>query len=163
MSQLVEAAAAAVEQYDPSKDPKRRPSKSKDPAWKYEFWPELEKKDLLQCKLCNKKVYVRVARMKRHFGGGFSDVENCPNATSETGGRGGDGEDTVQQQGSCSMGSASTKRKEPMSSFHVSGQPQKHTKTLFDMVRKTPEEVVSERHSSSTSQTTLEHCTKRTK
>ena len=68
---MVEAAAAAAEQYDPSKDPKRRPSKSKDPAWKFTFWPDLEKKDLLQCKLCNKKVYAGVARMKRHLGGGF--------------------------------------------------------------------------------------------
>jgi hypothetical protein len=30
-----QTAAENDEQYDPSKDPKRKPTKSKDPGWKY--------------------------------------------------------------------------------------------------------------------------------
>lgn len=188
------AAAAAVEPYDPSKDPKRRATKSKDPAWKYSFWPVIEKKDLLQCMLCDKKVYAGVARMKRHLGGGFSDVENCPKATpeirkemhdyikantkkfksmeldldeggdTEGGGRDGGGEDELQQGSSRgSVDSAFLKRKEPMPSFHMTAPPQKHSKSVVDMLRKTPEEVVSERHSSGYSQPAIEQFTKRSK
>jgi hypothetical protein len=40
ISQVVvsaQTAAENAEHYDPSKDPKRRPTKSKDPGWKYAF------------------------------------------------------------------------------------------------------------------------------
>uniref|UniRef100_A0A453CLC5 BED-type domain-containing protein n=1 Tax=Aegilops tauschii subsp. strangulata TaxID=200361 RepID=A0A453CLC5_AEGTS len=38
---------------DLANDPRRRAT-SDDPAWKYGFWPDLERKDLLQCTLCGK-------------------------------------------------------------------------------------------------------------
>lgn len=65
---IAAAANAASEPCDPSKDPKRG-AKSKDPAWKYGFWPDLEKRDLLQCMLCNKRVHAGVGRLKRHLAG----------------------------------------------------------------------------------------------
>ncbi|CAM8982084.1 unnamed protein product [Rhodiola kirilowii] len=45
----------AEQDYDPSKDPKRKPTKSPDPGWKYGFWPDLNKKDMTECFLCQKK------------------------------------------------------------------------------------------------------------
>ena len=40
---------------------------------------------------------------------------------------------------------------------------QKPSKSIASMLYKTPEEVVAERHKSKTSQSTLEHCTKKGK
>jgi hypothetical protein len=37
--------SASEQHYDPAKDPKRK-VKSKDPAWKYCYWPDLNKKML---------------------------------------------------------------------------------------------------------------------
>jgi hypothetical protein len=54
-----------------------------------------------------------------------------------------------------------------ISAFVVSAPPkpqtQKHSKSVSSMLCKTPEEVVAERHRSKTSQSTLEHCTKKDK
>ena len=86
ISQVVNSAQAAAEndpRYDPSKDPKRRPAKSKDPGWKYAFWPDLEDKYKLQCTLCGKVVPSGVSRFKKHLAGGFSIVEKCPKSTPE--------------------------------------------------------------------------------
>ena len=77
-----QAAAEADEQYDPFKDPKRRPARSKDPAWKYAFWPELEgSRLLLQCNLCGKRVTSGPLRMKKHLAGGYTVVTMCPKTT----------------------------------------------------------------------------------
>jgi hypothetical protein len=54
-----------------------------------------------------------------------------------------------------------------ISAFVVSAPPkpqtQKHSKSVSSMFCKTPEEVVAERHRYKTSQSTLEHCTKKDK
>lgn len=82
-----EAAAIDVdalpEPYDPSTDPARRSANSKDPGWNYGFWPDLEHKDIIQCKLCKKRVRAGVGRLKRHLAGGYNDLEKCPKATKE--------------------------------------------------------------------------------
>jgi hypothetical protein len=81
ISQVVvsaQTAAENAEHYDPSKDPKRRPTKSKDPGWKYAFWPDLEDKFKLQCILCGKVVPSGVSRFKKHLAGGFPIVEKMP-------------------------------------------------------------------------------------
>ncbi|KAM0919152.1 hypothetical protein ACQ4PT_008394 [Festuca glaucescens] len=187
ISQVVNSAEAAAEnnpQYDPAKDPKRRPTKSKDPGWKYAFWPDLEDKYKLQCTLCGKIVPSGVSRFKKHLAGGFPIVEKCPKATPEIrkefhellksramkfevmdldGGR--DGEDAEDQGGASSKVAApassrassnSGKRKEGMSSY-VSGasEPKRQTKSIADELRKTLEEVVSERHRSKSVQRTM--------
>ena len=86
ISQVVNLAQTAAENdpnYDPAKDPKRRPTKSKDPGWKYAFWPDLEDKFKLQCTLCGKKVPAGISRFKKHLAGGFPIVEKCPKTTPE--------------------------------------------------------------------------------
>jgi hypothetical protein len=66
--------------YDPAKDPKRK-AKSKDPAWNYCYWPDLNKKDV-KCILCGKIVHAGVRRLKQHLVGGHGDVAKCPKTTS---------------------------------------------------------------------------------
>ena len=63
-------------------DPRRRAT-SDDPAWKYGFWPDLERKDLLQCTLCGKIVHAGVRRLKQHLSWGCSDADMCPEASME--------------------------------------------------------------------------------
>ncbi|KAM3336297.1 hypothetical protein ACQJBY_030343 [Aegilops geniculata] len=84
ISQTVCSAAAlaqAVEDYDPSKDPGRKPTRTMDPAWKYAFWPDLQDKLTIQCVLCGKNVSSGVLRMKKHLGGGYKVVLMCLKAT----------------------------------------------------------------------------------
>ncbi|XP_044404581.1 uncharacterized protein [Triticum aestivum] len=61
----------------------RRRARSDDPAWKYGFWPDLERKDLLQCTLCGKIIHAGVKRLKQHLSGGSSDADKCPEASME--------------------------------------------------------------------------------
>jgi hypothetical protein len=46
---------AAADPFYPANDPIGR-AKSNDPDWKYALWPDLEMKDLLQCKLCGQSL-----------------------------------------------------------------------------------------------------------
>jgi hypothetical protein len=50
--------------YDPKTDPKCK-AKSKDPAWKYCYWPDLNNKDVVKCILCSKIVHAEVRRLKQ--------------------------------------------------------------------------------------------------
>ena len=61
----------------------RRRARSDDPAWKYGLWPDLERKDLLQCTLCGKIIHAGVKRLKQHLSGGSSDADKCPEASME--------------------------------------------------------------------------------
>ncbi|KAJ1289065.1 hypothetical protein BS78_02G136700 [Paspalum vaginatum] len=58
-----------------AEDPKRK-AKSKDPGWKYGFWPDPAKKDQLQCIFCGKRPHGGIIRFKMHLAGGYSVVEN---------------------------------------------------------------------------------------
>ncbi|KAM3351539.1 hypothetical protein ACQJBY_023483 [Aegilops geniculata] len=166
------AAALADEHYEPSKDPARKPRRSKDPAWKYSFWPDLQDKLTLQCVLCGKNITSGVLRMKKHLGGGYTEVKMCLKATDAirkemhlylktnstkfkamqldgdeveaTDGDGGEEEVEASSRASNST-AASTKRK---ASFIVTAPvaAKRTSKSIADEVRKTPEEVVAERH-----------------
>ena len=57
-------------------DPKRK-ARSKDPAWKYGWWPDTSKKDFLQCIFCEKRVPAGVSRFKQHLAGGYGDAHGC--------------------------------------------------------------------------------------
>ena len=72
---------AGTERYDPANDPKRK-AKSKDPGWKYGFWPDLTNKDIVQCIRCGKQMHAGVRRLKQHLAGGYGDVEKCPKSTT---------------------------------------------------------------------------------
>jgi hypothetical protein len=49
----------AAHAYDVSNDP-RQTAKLDGPVWKYGFWPDIARKDLLQLKLCGQRVHARV-------------------------------------------------------------------------------------------------------
>jgi hypothetical protein len=67
--------------YDLARDPKRK-AKSKDPAWNYCYWKDLDKKDVVKCILCGKNVHAGVRRLKQHLVGGHGDVAKCPKTIS---------------------------------------------------------------------------------
>ncbi|CAM8937151.1 unnamed protein product [Rhodiola kirilowii] len=171
--------------YDPSKDPLRK-AKSPDPGWKYGFWPDVNKKDMIECTLCNKKVHGGIKRMKMHLTGGYPEVTMCENTTTaiikemreaiEKGKRktnvplddedDDDGnheappiETSTAASRTVSSSTGSSKRKRTATNFIVP-QLLKPTQTIASKLRKTPEEVVEERHSKGPSQTTLEYTTK---
>lgn len=56
------------EQYDPSKDPKRK-AKSGDPGWKYGYWHDMNRRDRIRCTFCGIDVHAGIARFKRHLAG----------------------------------------------------------------------------------------------
>jgi hypothetical protein len=62
-----------------AKDPKIH-SKSKDPRWKYGFWPYEGKRDMVQCIFCRKVVPAEIKRFKQQIAGGYGDVEKCSTA-----------------------------------------------------------------------------------
>lgn len=72
--------ASGSEPLDPKNDPKRK-AKSKDPGWKYSFWPEVGNRDLLQCSLCDRKLSGGIKRLKQHLVGGYGDVVKCGKTT----------------------------------------------------------------------------------
>ena len=171
--------AQAAEDYDPSKDPARKPTRTNDPTWKYAFWPDLQDKLSIQCVLCGKNITSGVLRMKKHLGGGYIEVRMCLKANDEirkemhlymktnsnkfksmqldgdeVEATDGDGGEEVEASSRASNSTAaSTKMK---ASFIVTAPvaAKRTSKSIADEVRKTPEEVVAERHStSSTSET----------
>jgi hypothetical protein len=68
--------------YDPLKDQSRRP-KSNDPGWKYAYYVEAGKRELIQCALCPKQIKGGIKRVKQHLAGGYGDIVKCPNTTRE--------------------------------------------------------------------------------
>jgi len=62
-----------------AKDPKRK-AKSRDPGWKYGFWPDPLKKEMVQCIFCKKVVPAGIKRFKQHLAGGYGDTIKCPKA-----------------------------------------------------------------------------------
>ena len=72
--------AESGEAYDPKKDPKRR-AKSKDPGWKYSYWPT-EDKNTVECLLCGKVMSSGIKRAKQHLLGGYGDVLVCEKTTT---------------------------------------------------------------------------------
>ncbi|KAM0854818.1 hypothetical protein ACQ4PT_050198 [Festuca glaucescens] len=73
--------ADTAEAYDPKKDPKRR-AKSKDPGWKYAYWPT-EDKQVVECLLCGKVMSSGIKRLKQHLLGGYGDVLVCEKTTTK--------------------------------------------------------------------------------
>ncbi|XP_062203443.1 uncharacterized protein LOC133905698 [Phragmites australis] len=173
--------------YDPKKDLKRK-AKSKDPGWKYRFWPNINRKDVVQCMLCDKQVHAGIGRLNRHLAGGFTNVEKCAKTTTaimremnaylssttrrkvveidsedEAEARQGaadDNEVIEVEEEEVGQGVAQ-KRKRAI--FKVSAPPQKVSKSVASMLRKSPEEVIEERHAKSSAQTTIDHCIKKSK
>jgi hypothetical protein len=75
---LVEKAIAALppELSAQATDPKRK-ARSQDPRWKFGWWPDTTKKDLVQCIFCSKIVPSGIKRFKQYLAGGFGDTMHC--------------------------------------------------------------------------------------
>jgi hypothetical protein len=63
------AAEPAAEPFHPANNPIRR-AESDNPSWNYAFWPDLERKGLLKCKLCGLRVHARLERLKQQLSEG---------------------------------------------------------------------------------------------
>ncbi|KAL9670399.1 hypothetical protein QQ045_007950 [Rhodiola kirilowii] len=177
------AEQSSAKAYDSSKDPTRK-AKSPDPEWKYAFWPDLNKKDMIECTLCHKQVHGGIRRVKMHLAGGYPEVTKCKNTTTtiikelrdaiEKGKRktyvplddeDDDGiyeappnETSTAASHTVESSVGSSKRKRMTTNFIV---PQlKPTQTIASKLQKTLEEVVEERDSKGPYQTTLEYSTK---
>ncbi|XP_039827515.1 uncharacterized protein LOC120689274 [Panicum virgatum] len=57
-------------------DPKRK-AKSKDPGWKFGWWPDPTKKDFVKCIFCQKTIPAGIKRFKQHLSGGSADCIKC--------------------------------------------------------------------------------------
>lgn len=187
---LAEKAIAALppELSAQATDPKRK-ARSQDPGWKFGWWPDTTKKDFVQCIFCSKIVPSGIKRFKQHLAGGFGDTMKCARvpelvskemhmylkrnmrlvitANTEEGEEGEERDDEGPEPSSGTKNKQTKKKiaQAAMSSFLVSAPPkpstQKASKSVSAMLCKTPEEVVAERHKNKTSQSTLEHCTKK--
>jgi hypothetical protein len=60
-----------------AKDPKRK-AKSRDPGWQFGWWPDIAKKDSVQCIFCKKITPSGISRFKQHLAGGYGDAIGCP-------------------------------------------------------------------------------------
>ncbi|KAL6535641.1 hypothetical protein OROMI_027015 [Orobanche minor] len=176
------ADSTSTEARDLSKDPTRK-AKSSDPGWKYGFWPDLNNKDIVQCSLCNKQVHAGIRRLKQHLAGGYGDVQMCAktttsiikemqdyirkNARKTVVPLDDDNDDDVDEvepndistAASNTVPSSGTSAKRKKASYFVVPQS-KPTKSIASTLRKTPEEVVEERHCRGPYQTSIENSTK---
>jgi len=75
------AAGSQSDGYDPLKDPRRTPN-SDDPGWKYAYYVEPGKRELIQSSLCPRRITGGISRVKQHLVGGYKDIIKCPNTTT---------------------------------------------------------------------------------
>jgi len=174
-------------------DPKRK-AKSKDPGWKFGWWPDPTKKDFVKCIFCQKTIPAGIKRFKQHLSGGSADCIKCEHVpelvsremdaylkknarnvvvsmlSDEEGDEAAVGEGELEPEPSCGAKVKQAKKRivqSGITSFVVAAptkpQTQKHSRSVSSLLCKSPEEVVAERHKSKTSQSTLEHCTKKGK
>ena len=174
---------SAASEYDPKNDPTRKPQKTKDPGWKYAYWPNLSNKDEVACTLCGGSVRGGIKRLKQHLAGGFGDAKICPKVSTEIRKEMAafleankrrrplfledeDGEAEVVEVASSgppvseaqqnessqaakvhpSSGTAAKRRQSTIQLKAIGNKTaQQKTKTIVEMLRKTPEEVVDER------------------
>jgi hypothetical protein len=176
-------ASDAASNYDPKTDPKRKPGRSNDPGWKYAFWPTIGNRDLLQCCLCDRTVTGGITRLKEHLVGGYGDILKCAKTTlaiaqemqavlkskkrplslNDEGGFQGEDDDVIDvieesQDVTRSIvhPSSWTAAKRKQSTLKFSAPKEPNTKSVGPMLRRTPKEVVEERHSKGPSQISIQ-------
>ena len=68
IASLVEKALAKLppEMAAEAKDPKRK-AKSRDPGWQFGWWPDIAKKDSVQCIFCKTITPSGISRFKQHL------------------------------------------------------------------------------------------------
>jgi len=168
---------------DPKTDPKRKPAKSNDPGWKYGFWPTIGNRDVVQCCLCDRRITGGITRLKEHLVGGYGDVQKCVKTTTtiaremqdamkkkkrplvlddEEGEQQGEDDVIVLTEESQDVArsivhpSSGTAAKRKQSTLKFSAPKEPSTKSVGSMLRRTPTEVVEERHSKGPSQISIQ-------
>ncbi|KAM0845339.1 hypothetical protein ACQ4PT_056448 [Festuca glaucescens] len=171
--------------YDPMKDPDHRPRKSNDPGWNYGYWLKPGNPNIVVCNLCGKVTSGGIKRHKEHLAGTGGDTTGCLKVSTQIRremfeyleknrrniGQPDDDDDVVEVDAAaapttqCSMtrqrpGTAAKKNKKAFA-VKMSGKKCQSvaTKSIIDMLRKKPEDVVDERRSGH-SQSTMESSTK---
>ncbi|KAL6565628.1 hypothetical protein OROHE_004683 [Orobanche hederae] len=146
-----------------AKDPKRK-AKSKDPGWKYAFYPNLGNKDVVKCVLCGNENHGGINRFKQHLIGGYPDIHKCPKTSREIAGVMSeyiattrskkrnkaavqldiidDEDDEVQEIGSTEASNTAPR----CSKNKPFGFEPKVSKSIGSMVMRTPEQVIEDRH-----------------
>ncbi|CAD6202927.1 unnamed protein product [Miscanthus lutarioriparius] len=137
------------ENYDPKVD-KARKANSNDLGWKYEYWANLQKPDKVTCTLCDTEVSGGIKRLKQHLAGGYGDAKICPKTTT-----------AIRKEMRDYLESNNRRRplfneeddeppEEPAdvvvatAASNTKAKP-KVNKSIVEMLRKTPEELVDER------------------
>ena len=176
-------ASDAASNIDPKTDPKRKPAKSNDPGWKYGFWPTIGNRDVVQCCLCDRRITGGITRLKEHLVGGYGDVQKCVKTTTtiaremqdamkkkkrplvlddEEGEQQGEDDVIVLTEESQDVArsivhpSSGTAAKRKQSTLKFSAPKEPSTKSVGSMLRRTPTEVVEERHSKGPSQISIQ-------
>ncbi|RLM69691.1 uncharacterized protein C2845_PM17G09330 [Panicum miliaceum] len=174
-------ASNAASNTDPKTDPNRKLAKSNDPGWKYGFWPTIGNRDVVQCCLCDRRITGGITRLKEHLVGGYGDVQKCVKTTTTIAREMQDAmkkkrplvlDDEGEQQGEDNVivlteesqdvarrivhPSSGTAAKRKQSTLKFSEPKEPTTKSVGSMLRKTPIEVVEERHSKGSSQVSIQ-------
>ncbi|XP_042499920.1 uncharacterized protein LOC122078124 [Macadamia integrifolia] len=153
------SASTGASTYDPSKDPTRK-AKSKDPGWKYGYLPDLNDKNLVRCTLCGKDAKGGIKRLKQHLIGGYGDISKCPKTIAAI----------AREMHEAIM--RNQKRKpyvfdedysvdhqqgeDLLEEIESGGQLQSVKGPIDSYLRRTPEEIVGERRSKGSTQTTIQ-------
>jgi len=183
-----ESPASVNGEYDPTTD-KARKAKSNDPGWKYGYWANLEDRNEVTCILCGNAQKGGIKRLKQHLAGGYADAKLCESKRLTTAIRKemrdyleqnkrkrplfqDEGEqapnvvEVVDVEADASVihhPSSGTAAKQRRATYQFTEAKTKAApkanKTVVEMLRKTPEELVEERYSKSY-QPTIEASTK---
>jgi hypothetical protein len=172
------AGTSSADAYDPMADPKRR-AKSNDPGWKYGYWTEIGNRDKVTCNLCKTVTTRGIKRLKEHLAGGFVDTLMCSKTTTEIGkemkayldknkryrpiflavGHEQQGQQDTTSVHQPSSGTAAKRKRAAFQFRTAAPQPsnmEKEKGKVATMLRRTPKQVVDDRRSSGSHQTTIE-------
>ena len=183
-----ESPASVNGEYDPTTD-KAWKAKSNDPGWKYGYWANLQDRNEVTCILCGNPQKGGIKRLKKHLAGGHADAKLCESKRLTTAIRKemrdyleqnkrkrplfqDEGEqapnvvEVVDVEADASVihhPSSGTAAKQRRATYQFTvaktKAAAKTNKTVVEMLRKTPEELVEERYSKSY-QPTIEASTK---
>ncbi|KAM0872287.1 hypothetical protein ACQ4PT_038817 [Festuca glaucescens] len=171
--------------YDPMKDPERRPQRSTDPGWDYGYMVTPGNSNIVKCNLCGKVTQGGIKRHKEHLASTGGDALGCPRASTqlrreiyeylEKNRRNqplpdddvvevdAAGTTTTIVEASTTRESSGTAAKRNKRAFAVKISGKKvqsvATKSVASMLRRKPEDIVDERRCGR-SQSTMESSTK---
>jgi hypothetical protein len=170
--------------YDPMKDPERRPRRTTDPGWNYGYMVTPGNSNIVKCNLCGKVTQGGIKRHKEHLAGTGGDALGCPRASTQlkreiyeylvknrrNQALPDDDVVEVDAAGIATTTEVSTtressgtaaKRNKRAFAMKISGNKVQSvgTKSIASMLRRKPEDIVDER-CSGRSQSTMESSTK---